>query len=79
MLVFTVKNEAGALAKTIDIIGNHGFNMRNLRSRPMKKLLWNYYFFVEADGDINSNEGVNMLKELSSTCDRLKLVGAYHD
>ena len=79
MLVFTVKNEAGALAKTIDIIGNHGFNMRNLRSRPMKKLLWNYYFFVEADGDVNSNEGVNMLKELSSTCDRLKLVGAYHD
>lgn len=79
MLVFTVKNEAGALAKTIDIIGAYGFNMRNLRSRPMKELLWNYYFFVEADGDINTEKGSQMLKELSSTCDRLKLVGAYHD
>ncbi|MBQ3040287.1 MAG: chorismate mutase [Clostridia bacterium] len=78
MLVFTVKNEAGALAKTIDIIGAHRYNMRNLRSRPMKELLWNYYFFVEADGNINTQNGKDMLRELGATCDRLKLVGTYH-
>ena len=77
MLVFTVKNEAGALAKTIDIIGAHRYNMRNLRSRPMKELLWSYYFFVEADGNINTESGRDMLRELSATCDRLKLVGNY--
>lgn len=77
MLVFTVKNEAGALAKTIDIIGSYGFNMRNLRSRPMKELLWSYYFFVEADGNISGENGKNMLSELAKTCDRLKLVGIY--
>lgn len=78
MLVFTVKNEAGALAKTIDIIGNHGYNMRNLRSRPMKELLWSYYFFVEADGNINTQNGKEMLNALSKACDKLKVVGAYH-
>lgn len=78
MLVFTVRNEAGALAKTIDIIGAHRYNMRNLRSRPMKELLWNYYFFVEADGNINTQNGKDMLRELGATCDRLKLVGTYH-
>ena len=36
ILVFTVKNEAGALAQTLNIIGSHNFNMRALRSRPMK-------------------------------------------
>ena len=36
ILVFTVKNEAGALAKIIHIIGKYGYNMINLRSRPMK-------------------------------------------
>ncbi|MBO5287591.1 MAG: chorismate mutase [Clostridia bacterium] len=77
MLVFTVKNEAGALAKTIDIIGAHGYNMRNLRSHPMKELLWNYYFYVEADGSINSQNGKEMMMELGATCDKLKLVGAY--
>lgn len=78
ILVFTVKNEAGALAKTLDIIGAHGYNMRNLRSRPMKELMWSYYFFVEAEGNINSADGRDMLTELGATCDKLKLAGTYY-
>lgn len=77
IMVFTVKNEAGCLARAIDVIGQHGFNMRNLRSRPMKELLWQYYFYVEADGNIHTDEGKEMLKELSAFCDRLKVVGTY--
>lgn len=78
ILVFTVLNEAGALAKTLNIIGAHGFNMRTLRSRPMKELLWNYYFFVELDGNIYSQDGQDMIKELKSVCDCLKIVGTYY-
>ena len=51
--------------------------MRNLRSRPMKNLIWNYFFFVEAEGNISSVSGQNMLRELSAVCARLKLVGTY--
>ena len=78
ILVFTTKNEAGALAQTLNIIGAHNFNMRNLRSRPMKGLIWNYYFFVEAEGNISTQNGQNMLSELSAVCARLKLVGTYN-
>ncbi|MCR5236799.1 MAG: chorismate mutase [Lachnospiraceae bacterium] len=77
ILVFTVKNEAGALAQTLNIIGAHGYNMRSLRSRPMKELLWNYYFFIEAEGNINTVNGQDMMRELSAVCARLKLVGSY--
>ena len=77
-LVFTVKNEAGSLAKTLNIIGSHGFNMRNLRSRPMKNLIWNYYFYVELEGNINSDEGQEMLRALNVFCDKLKIVGSYN-
>ena len=77
LLLFTVRNEAGALAKAIEIIGKHGFNMRSLRSRPMKELLWQYYFYVEAEGNINTDEGKAMMQELSEYCDRLKSVGTY--
>ena len=77
IVVFTVKNVAGALAKCLDIIGAHGFNMRNLRSRPMKELMWTYYFFCEIEGDIESNEAKNMLRALETFCDRLKIVGNY--
>ncbi len=77
ILLFTVRNEAGALARAIDIIGKHGFNMRSLRSRPMKELLWQYYFYVEAEGNIYTDEGKKMMLELEKYCDRLKAVGTY--
>lgn len=77
ILMFTVPNEAGALAMTLDIIGSHGFNMRNLKSRPLKGLLWNYYFYVEAEGNIASEEGQDMLREISAVCGQLKLAGCY--
>ena len=76
-LMFTVRNEAGALARAIDVIGHYGFNMRTLRSRPMKELLWQYYFYVEAEGDLHSPDGQNMLRALAVFCDRLKPVGCY--
>ena len=75
--MFTVRNEAGALARAIDIIGKHGFNMRTIRSRPMKELLWQYYFYVEAEGNIHSPKGEDMLDELKEYCDKLKVVGTY--
>lgn len=76
-MVFTVKNQAGALAKAIQIIGNHGFNLRGLHSRPMKTLVWQYYFYMECEGNVRSPKGQAMLQELQSVCDRLKIVGSY--
>ena len=75
--MFTVKNEAGSLAKTLNIIGAHGYNMSCLRSRPMKGLMWNYYFYVELDGNIDTRDGRSMLNELGTLCDRLKVVGSF--
>lgn len=77
LMLFTVRNEAGALAKAINVIGKYGFNMNTLRSRPMKALPWQYYFYVEAEGDELSEAGLAMQKELKEVCDRLKIVGHY--
>lgn len=71
------KNEAGALADALGVIGKAGFNMRTLRSRPRKELIWNYYFYLEAEGALRSEAGEKMLSELRMYCDRLKVVGIY--
>lgn len=76
-LVFTVKNEAGSLARALDIIGKAGFNMRTLRSRPMKELAWRYYFYIEAEGAVRTEAGEKMMLDLSVCCDRLKIAGIY--
>ncbi len=77
MLVFTVKHEAGALAQAINIIGAYGYNMRALHSRPMQDLAWNYYFYVECEGDVRTAGGGQMMRALAPMCDKLKLVGTY--
>ncbi|MBQ9792955.1 MAG: chorismate mutase [Clostridia bacterium] len=77
MIMFTVKNEAGALAQTLNIIGSHKFNMKSLHSRPMKELMWQYYFYIELEGNINTGNGEKMLEEMLEYCDKLKVVGTY--
>lgn len=77
ILTFTVRNEAGSLAKMLNIIGAHGYNMCSLRSRPMKDLKWNYYFYIELDGNVNTEEGRSMINELGTLCERFKLAGSF--
>ncbi len=77
VLMFTVKHEAGSLANAIGIIGKYGYNMTALRSRPMRKHSWQYYFYVEIDGSTDSENGAKMLEELNGVCDKLKVAGTF--
>ena len=77
VLMFTVKHEAGSLAQAVGIIGKYGYNMTALRSRPMKKHSWQYYFYVEIDGTTDTENGKEMIEELRKVCDQLKVAGGF--
>ena len=77
ILMFTVKNEAGALSSAIEILAKHGFNMRVIRSRPLKNENWQYYFYTEVEGNPDSESGKEMLRDLKSECDTVKIIGTY--
>ena len=77
VLMFTVKHEAGSLANAISIIGKYGYNMTALRSRPLKKHSWQYYFYIEIDGTINNDTGADMMEQLGQVCDQLKIAGTF--
>ena len=51
--------------------------MRCLRSCPMKSLLWQYYFYVEVEGDLFSENGREMLKALGVYCERMKVLRSF--
>ena len=51
--------------------------MSSLHSRPVAGPLWNHYFFAELEGSVCSENGEDLLRQLETVCDRLKLVGAY--
>ena len=77
IMLFTVTNEAGSLGKAISIIGENGFNLRALKSRPTKELIWSYYFYAEGEGNIHSEAGKKMISELKEKCSNIRVLGSY--
>ncbi len=77
IMVFTVSNDAGSLGRAVSAIGDNGFNLRALKSRPTKELIWSYYFYAEGEGDIHSEKGKKMLAELKEKCRDIRIVGSF--
>ena len=77
ILLFTVNNTAGSLGRAVSVIGEYGFNLRALKSRPTKELVWDYYFYAEGEGDLTSENGKAMLQELKECCSNVKILGSY--
>lgn len=77
IMLFTVKNAAGSLGRAVSVIGEHGFNLLALKSRPTKELSWDYYFYAEGEGNLATDSGKAMLKELKKCCNSVKVVGRF--
>ena len=76
-MMFTVKNAAGSLGRAVSVIGEHGFNLRALKSRPTKELKWDYYFYAEGEGNLLADNGKQMLRELKKCCNNVKVLGQF--
>lgn len=77
VMLFTVLNEAGSLGRAVSVIGEHGFNLRALKSRPNKELAWSYYFYAEGEGNINTEQGEKMLAALRECCNSVRVIGSF--
>ena len=76
-MLFTTKNETGALAQAINLIASYGFNMESIKSRAIPNEPWSYYFHVELEGELNSKQTRQMCKQLEDICTDIKILGSY--
>jgi hypothetical protein len=77
ILLFTVRDEAGSLCKAVSVFSELGYNLKALKSRPSKDVIWNYYFFLEGEGNLTAEAEAQMLSKLSEVCTNVRLVGRY--
>lgn len=75
MVMFTVDHTSGALVKIMQIIANHQLNMTSIRSRACKDKSWQYYFYVEVEGNIQNQNMKNCLNECENQCEQFKIIG----
>lgn len=79
IVMFTVKNIPGSLAKAVSAFGDSGYNMRSLKSHPVKNIPWQYYFYVEVEGTLKNSQGAGLLEKLNHVCIDVVSPGYYID
>lgn len=74
---FTTKNEAGALAKIMDLFAQKNINLSHIDSILQKN--GNYLFFVDIEADINDPEIAKLLEQVQELCVSYRMMGCYAD
>jgi chorismate mutase/prephenate dehydratase len=76
-LMFSLKDNAGALYHALRPFAEHGVNLTKIESRPHRGKAWDYIFFVDLEGHKTDERLVVALEEFRETCSELKLLGSY--
>ena len=51
--------------------------MTKIESRPSKRKVWEYFFFVDCDGHTSDRKVAKALALLSEQCSFVKVLGSY--
>ena len=76
-LVFSLKNEPGALFKALSVFALRDINLTKIESRPSRGKRWEYLFYVDLQSDIRSRQCVNALRHLREMTAYFKVLGSY--
>ncbi len=76
-IVFAVQDRVGALHDILVHFQKAGINMTKIESRPSKKKVWSYFFFVDFEGHAKEPRIEQALKNLEKHCTLFKILGSY--
>ncbi|MBQ7450201.1 prephenate dehydratase [bacterium] len=78
-IVFSTKNEHGALFKVLRVFEKNKINLTNISSRPNKKVLGEYIFFVDFTGHITEKNIIKTLKDVNKQSTWMKILGSFEE
>jgi len=70
-------NVPGALVKLLQIFAERNINLSRIESRPTKRSLGDYLFFMDLEADGNNPIVQTALAELATHTEKLKIFGSY--
>lgn len=73
----TCRHEAGSLVNLLTVLSDHGINMTEIESRPIKDRRGEFRFFIEIEGSLADRNTASALEELGRRASTIKLLGAY--
>lgn len=76
-LAFSTKHHPGALLNCLQKFADHNINLTKLESRPIPENPFNYTFFVDFLGSIESENVENCIKSMVEDANNICLLGSY--
>lgn len=76
-IVFSTKDEPGALYKILGMFSIAEINLTKIESRPAKTKLGDYIFFVDLEGDEKDPKIKFTLDNIANLCDEFRILGSY--
>ena len=76
-IAFATKNTAGALVKVLNVFDSMSINLLYIDSRPSKKNLGEYVFFLDFEGHISDEKTKRVLDLIKLNTNYIKILGSY--
>ena len=76
-ITFSTENKAGALSKILTILDSYEINMSYIDSRPSKKELGEYVFYIDFEGHVTDEKVQMALADIKPHVKMLYVIGSY--
>lgn len=76
-VIFSIPHNPGSLYSILQEFALRNINLTRIESRPTKNIPWEYYFFVDLEGNVNNDKISASLLSVKSATIFFKLLGSY--
>ncbi|MFQ5451666.1 MAG: prephenate dehydratase [Nitrospinaceae bacterium] len=76
-IMFSIRDEAGSLLKTLELFARNKINLTKIQSRPLRNRTWEYLFYLDFEGHVEDPKVHRVIETLSKQCMFLKILGSY--
>jgi chorismate mutase/prephenate dehydratase len=76
-LLVATKNKPGALQHLLTPLAESGISMTRIESRPSRKGIWEYVFFIDIEGHLDDPTVSKALTQLEDASSMFRILGSY--
>ena len=77
VIMDAVNNKPGVLSKILDEFSSRNINLTSIISRPTKRALGKYYFFIDIEGHYAIDKNISQAIEIISKNNIVKILGSF--